>query len=121
MTDFQLTSKQQETLRRLQKQFEEVKSEIEGIEFVVQGSVNERWKKCGKQACRCFNDPDEWHGPYYQWSWKTKGLTSSVTLTKDQAALCRKWGANNRKLESIIKRLRKISLRAAKLYKINRK
>jgi len=121
LTDSQLTRRQQESLCRLQEKFENIKSEIEGIGFVVQGSVTERWKKCGKPACRCYDDPDEWHGPYYQWSWKSGGRTSSVSLTREQAALFREWGKNNRKLENIIKRLRKLSLRAARLHKIARK
>jgi len=116
-----LVQKQKETLRRLQEQYAEIKSEIDNIGFVVQGSVTERWKKCGKTTCRCYKDPDEWHGPYYQWSWKSSGQTYSVSLTSDHAALCRQWVNNNRKLEKIIKRLRRLSLRVARLYKIEKK
>jgi len=50
-----------------------------------------------------------------------RGRTSSVSLTREQAALFREWGKNNRKLENIIKRLRKLSLGAARLHKIARK
>ena len=118
MPDIQLTQRQEEALRRLQEKLGEIKSEIEEIGFIVQGSVTERWKKCGKPACRCHKDPDEWHGPYYQWSWKTSGRTSSVSLTQEQAKLCRQWVKNNRRLDRIIKRMRKLSLRAARLYDI---
>jgi hypothetical protein len=121
LPDIQLTRKQEEALRRIREQLEEVKSEIGRIGFVVQGSVTERWKKCGKPACRCHDDPNEWHGPYYQWSWKSGGRTSSVALSEEQAALCRQWVRNNRDLERIAKRLRKLSLRAARLYKISQK
>jgi hypothetical protein len=112
----QLTPRQEGTLVRLQKTLEEIKSEIEEIGFVLQGSVTERWKKCGKSACRCHNDPDEWHGPYQQWSWKTGGQTVSVSLTPEQAVQCRQWVKNNRRLEKTIRRLRRLSLRAARLY-----
>jgi hypothetical protein len=121
LANIQLTPRQENALGRLEEKFGEVKSEIEEIGFIVQGSVTNRWKKCGKPACRCHEDPNEWHGPYYQWSWKTSGRTSSVSLSQEQAALCRQWVENNRKLERIIKRLRRLSLRAARVYEIARK
>lgn len=121
MPGIELTQRKADALRRLQEKFDEVRSELDEIGFVVQGSVTERWKKCGKPACRCYDDPDEWHGPYNQWSWKNGGKTFSVALTKDQAALCRQWVKNNRRLEKIVKRLRRISLRVARLYNIARK
>jgi len=116
-----LTQRQEEALRRRQEKLGEIKSEIEDIGFIVQGSVTERWKKCGKPACRCHKDPDEWHGPYYQWSWKTSGLTSSVSLPQEKAELFLQWLKNNQRMEMIIKRMRKLSLRAARLYKIAKK
>lgn len=121
MPGIQLTYRQEETLARLQGRLEEIQSEIEEIGFVLQGSITERWKKCGKSACRCHNNPDEWHGPYHQWSWKTGGRTSSVSLSQEQATLCRQWVKNNRKLEKIVKRLRGLSIRAARLYGIRGK
>ena len=121
MSAIPLKRRQEAALRRIQVKYEQIMSEIDEIGFVVQGSVTDRWKKCGKPACRCHDDPDEWHGPYYQWSWKSDGQTSSVSLTKEQATLCRQWIKNNRKLETTIKRLRKLSLRAARLYDIARK
>ncbi len=121
MATMQLAPRQEAALGRLEEKYVEIKSEIEEIGFIAQGSVTDRWKKCGKPACRCQRDPDEWHGPYYQWSWKTGGRTSSVSLSPEQAALSRQWVENNRKLEGIIKRLRTLSLRAARLYEIARK
>lgn len=56
-----------------------------------------------------------------QWSWKSRGRTSSVYLTKEKAALCRKWVKNHRRMEKILKRLREISLRAARLYEMRSK
>lgn len=121
MPDIQLTQRQEEALVRLHEKLGEIKSEAEEIGFVLQGSVTERWKKCGKSACRCHKDPDEWHGPYHQWSWKADGRTASVSLSPEQAALCRQWVQNNRRLERIIRRLRTLSLRAARLYDIRGK
>ena len=115
------TRRQQEALRRQEEKYEEAKSEIVDLGFVLQGSVTERWMVCGKPACRCHEDPAARHGPYYQWSWKTLGKTHAVYLTSEQAAQCRQWVKNNRRLEKIVKRLRTVSLRGASLYGIRRK
>jgi len=113
-----LTQRQEEALRRYEEKYEQIKTELDDLGFVLQGSVSERWMKCGNSACRCHEDPQARHGPYYQLSWKTGGRTFSVYLTKEQAVLCKKWVKNNHRLLKTIKRLRDISLHAARLHKI---
>lgn len=118
MSDIKLSARRQEALRRRQREFEEVRAELQEVGFVLQGSVTERRMVCGKPGCRCHHDPEARHGPYYQWSWKSQGRTYSVYLTREQADLCRQWVRNNRRMEKIMKRLRRISLRAAHLHQI---
>jgi hypothetical protein len=120
MSRHKLTRRQEEALRRQEEKFEEAKAEIDDLGFVLQGSVVERQMECGKPACRCHEDPEARHGPYYQWTWKADGKTRAVYLTKEQAALCKKWSMNNRRLNKIISRLRSISLRAARSYEIRK-
>jgi hypothetical protein len=120
LTDIKLTRRQEKTLARLQQKLGETKSEIEKIGFVLQGSVTERWIKCGKSACWCHKEPVARHGPYYQWSWKSGGRTYSVSLTPEQAVLCDEWVKNNQKLEGITRRLRELSIQAVRLYQIRR-
>ena len=108
-------------LRRYAHTYEELKTEVLGLGYVLQGSVIERWMECGKPACQCHADPQRRHGPYYQWSWKTRGRTVSVYLDKEQAALCKDWIQNNRRLEQILTRIRALSLRVIQLHDIPRK
>ncbi len=108
-------------LRRYAKQYAELKAQMRDLGYVLQGSVGERRMECGKPTCRCHADPSARHGPYYQWSWKTGGRTSSVYLDKEQATLCRKWIQENRRLERILSRMRAVSLRVVRLYDIPRK
>jgi hypothetical protein len=121
MSQIQLGKRQEEALRRREQKFEEIKAELSDIGFILQGSITERWMECGKPLCRCHEDPDARHGPYYQWSWKNQGQTRSVYLTKEQATLCKKWIKNNRRFERNIKRLRSISRQVTWLYKIPKK
>lgn len=118
MTGRKLTARQEAALRRLEEKYTEALSEISALGFVLQGSVTERWMECGNHSCWCHEEGAARHGPYYQWSWKSHGRTHSVYLSKEQAIQCKRWLKNNRRLEKIIKRLRQISLRVARLRKI---
>lgn len=121
MSTPELSPRQQEALRRQQRKYEDAQANLDEIGFVLQGSVTERWMECGKPTCHCHQDPEGRHGPYYQWSWKSRGRTSSVYLTEEQADLCRQWVNNHRRMQKTLKRLREISLRAARLYGIRSK
>lgn len=53
------------------------------------GSLSERAMKCGRKECRCQQDPQARHGPYYSLTRAEGGTTRSRYLTADQAALAR--------------------------------
>ena len=53
------------------------------------GSVSERSMKCGRMECRCHDDPQARHGPYYSLTRAEGGKTRSRYLTAEQAALAR--------------------------------
>ena len=53
------------------------------------GSVSERAMKCGRKDCRCQQDPQARHGPYYSLTRAEGGQTRSRYLTAAQAALAR--------------------------------
>lgn len=53
------------------------------------GAVSERWMKCGQQGCRCQQDPQARHGPYYSLTRTEGGKTRSRYLTAEQAAVAR--------------------------------
>ena len=105
-------------LSRLSQDYAQVRAELAEIGYILQGSVTERRIPCGKLACACTTDVSAWHGPYIQWSRRKSGRTVSTYLTQEQAALCREWIENNRKLEKLIGRMLKLSLCIARLYKI---
>jgi len=54
------------------------------------GSVSERSMKCGRRGCRCQEDLEARHGPYYSLTRAEGGKTQSRYLTAEQAALVRK-------------------------------
>ena len=53
------------------------------------GSVSERFMKCGHKECRCQDDPDARHGPYYSLTRVEGGKTRSRYLNAEQTAIAR--------------------------------
>lgn len=113
--------RRQQALRRCEQEYQQLKAQIDGLGYILQGSLRERWMTCGKEGCRCYDDPAARHGPYYQWSWAERGKTRSIYLGANQAERCREWIRNHRELERLLKRMRAVSLRVARLHGIDRK
>ena len=53
------------------------------------GSLSERAMKCGRKECRCQQDPQARHGPYYSLTRAEGGSTRSRYLTAAQAVVAR--------------------------------
>ena len=53
------------------------------------GSVSERFMKCGQKECRCQQDQQARHGPYYSVTRVEGGKTRSRYLSAEQAVLVR--------------------------------
>ena len=105
--------RRQRSLNRLDEQYRELAAELATTGYVLQGSLTKRWMTCGKVACRCTDDPDARHGPYYTWTFKRTAKTVCIYLRPEQADLCAQWIKNNRRLERILRQMRTISRRAA--------
>lgn len=54
-------------------------------------------------------DRKKTYGPYYQWTFKQKGKTTTVNLTSTQAKLYQKAINNHRRLEKTIQEMRTLS------------
>jgi len=109
-------TQRQRRLAQLHRDYEQLRSELDQLGYILQGSLTARRIPCGKAACACTTDITARHGPYFQWSRKRAGRTVSTYLTPEQAALCQQWIKNNRQLEHIVSRLRKLSVRLARLH-----
>lgn len=105
-------------LQRQAAQYRVLAAELSSVGYVLQGSITKRWMTCGRASCGCLEDPDARHGPYYSWTYKRAGKTVCVYLSPQQAAVCSEWIQNNRRLERVIRRMRAISGRIARLEQI---
>lgn len=99
----------QERLQSLEQKYENVKKEIQNLGYIISGTIIKRQYRCGKQTCRCCQDPTRLHGPYYHWTRKIKGKTVSINLDKKTAESLSEYIQNNRKLRELIDSLHHIS------------
>ena len=74
---------------RIQEGFKE-------FEHLCSGTLVERYKLCGKPACRCARSRQGRHGPYYEWGYMKGGKQVHRMVTVNQARLLRDAIANYR-------------------------
>ena len=100
-------TEEKKSTKQLQKQYERLVSRLGKTELILQGTITER--KIVRQNPKNQTE-EKSYGPYYQWTFKKNGKTKTVNLTAAQAKTYQKAIDNNRKLDSIIKKIREISL-----------
>ncbi len=107
------TRSKQNRQQRLRQAYERLARSLTEVGYIFPGTITKRFIPCGKSSCRCAADPDQRHGPYYEWTRKVRGKTATVRLTAEQARLCREWIENRRRLKKILAQMQAMSIRAA--------
>lgn len=107
-----LSPAQTAALGRQQQRFEELKRELQHLEYFCKGTVLRRMMKCGKAQCACQKDPAKRHGPYFEWTYKANGKTVNVKLTPETAPLYQAAARQYRKLKTALQRLERLSATA---------
>jgi hypothetical protein len=102
-------------LARLRARFRKHAAALAPEDFVLKGSLMQRYLPCGTPSCRCHADPAQWHGPYWQWSTRVRGKTVTRMLTPGQAQRYQQWMKNGQRLEKLLTEMYDISVRAAGL------
>jgi hypothetical protein len=96
------------TLAGIRKEYERLKGELLKLGPVVQGSILartlEREDPVAPGGRRRL-------GPYYQWTRKIGGRTVNVNLSPEQAKVFGRAIAQHRRLETVLDRMRELSLK----------
>lgn len=96
-------------LERHAQRFQELKRDLEQLEYFCKGTVLKRMMKCGKAYCACASDPAKRHGPYYELTYKAKGKTVNVKISPQAAPHYRAASLQYRRLKNLLNRLEKLS------------
>ena len=92
----------------LRRRYERLRTELGKIGLILQGTITERTIEREDPA---NPGTKKTYGPYYQWTWKHKGKTTTVNLTGPQAKAYQKAIINHRKMEKTLKEMRALSLK----------
>lgn len=99
-----MTKKSQDQIRQeARRRISEIREALAALELACSGTLLKRTKLCGKPNCRCAQDPNERHGPYYEWSRRSKGRLVHRVVTPAQATVLREAIANHRKILKLLK------------------
>lgn len=112
------TDRQKKLARRLAKFDDErrrLMSQLVAVGFIWHGNITTRRRTCGQPSCRCHADAKFRHGPYACWTTKVRGKTVSRVLTPAEADLYEGWIRNRRRIEQVVKALKKLAEKAAPL------
>src|ERR1700693_5819885 len=94
---------------RYVQRFQALRREFQELDYFCKGTLLKRMMKCGKAQCACRQDPAKRHGPYFEWTYKAKGKTVNVKLTREVMPLFRAASHQYRKLRSLLNRLETLS------------
>ncbi len=74
-------------LSELEEKRTRVKEQLGEVGDMRQGTVSERYLKCGKAECRCGREPNYSHGPYFSLTKSVKGKTVTRVIPKPAVEL----------------------------------
>ena len=84
MMTTQKLSKYRQKLRELIKQIDTQAFKAAHKDNLIQGTPGLVFRTCGKKSCKCFNDPEKRHGPYFVIQVFKNGKQKQVALKKSQ-------------------------------------
>lgn len=87
----------------LRRRYRKLAAQLAATGPILQGTLTER------VITRKQGESEKTYGPYYQWTFKSAGKTVTVNLTEPQARLFREAIENNRKLETTLAEMRRLS------------
>ena len=80
-----------------------VRAALADIVYLCSGTLHMRMKVCGKPGCRCAQDPQARHGPYYEWGHMIGGKLVHRMVTPAQAELLQHAIDNHRRAKQLMR------------------
>ena len=97
------------------RSMESIRQQIAAMGLVAQGTVSKRTKVCGRPNCRCAEDPNARHGPYYEWTRREKGRYAHTLISADQARELVAAIDNHKRVLALLKRWSSETARCLKI------
>jgi hypothetical protein len=86
----------------LQRRIAEIKAEIVALGALRPGTLSRQYNVCGTPGCRCKEDPEQRHGPYYQLSYTWHGRSRSEFVREPEIAGVQEQVQNYARLRALV-------------------
>lgn len=93
----------QAIIKQARERITRIRDTLGSVDYLCSGTLLERMKLCGKPGCRCAEDPQARHGPYYEWGHMEGGRLVHRTVSSQQAAILRLAIENYRKVKKLLR------------------
>jgi hypothetical protein len=110
-----MTKKSKTMATTLNRRIESIRQQIAAMGLVAQGTVSKRTKVCGRPNCRCAQDPEARHGPYYEWTRREKGRYVHTVISAEKAEVLAAAIDNHRRVLALLARWSTETARTLKL------
>ena len=101
-----------ETEQELEQRRDRLRNELAQTQDMRQGTLTERYRRCGKPNCHCAQDKSRGHGPSFSLTRGVEGKTKTriipaeaVPLARQQLAECQKFRELSRQLLDVSEQL----------------
>ena len=96
-------SRRPETLiRQAREHIARIREALSAIDYLCSGTLLQRTKVWGKPGCRCAQDPNARHGPYFEWGHMKAGKLVHRMVSPEQATILQLAIANHRKAKKLM-------------------
>jgi hypothetical protein len=79
-----------------------IRDQILTVDLLCPGSLVTRYNTCGKTGCRCAQDPEARHGPYYIWSRREEGRLVQTVVSASEAKILERAIGNHRRVLDLL-------------------
>jgi len=86
------------------RRLERIRKRIARFDLACSGTLHVRKKPCGREGCRCQKGPEQWHGPYYEWTRRRDGRLAHTILNAEQVLELQAAIGNYRQIQQELQR-----------------
>ncbi len=110
-----MMKKSKKNTSAINRRIESIRGQIAAIDLLAQGTLSKRTKVCGRPNCRCAQDPEARHGPYYEWTRRENGRYVHTVISAEQAEALATAIDNNRRVLELVGRWSRETAHALKI------
>ena len=98
-----MTHRPETVIKQARRKIARIRDTLSGVDYLCSGTLLQRTKVCGKPGCRCAQDPNSRHGPYFEWGHMQGGKLVHRTVSPQQAVLLQLAIDNYRSVQQLLR------------------